>query len=155
MRSKTLAITVSSFLAVFLTIAIDQIGCVLRSCVQDASSNRAEVFMVPMLVAYLVLSWLAVFPAIIALGKRMPKPVASLAVSLLSGLLVTFLLHRPTIDGPFIHTVTALLPWLVVPWLTAGWVATVMWPNTSCEGDMPKAAPPHLNLEHIRRDGSE
>jgi hypothetical protein len=128
-KNHYLAIVASSTSALIALIVIDQMGCVLRGgCVEDDASIRASVLLVPMAVAYVAGSWIFIYPAALWLARRMHTFLASVLVSVGFGLLGCLAMHRPDVDGSFLHTLSMLLPWLALPWLLGCLIALAFWP---------------------------
>jgi len=104
----------------------------LKECLRDDAAIWAEAIVgLPFLVAYVVASWLLVFPAMLALRRRCGRVLAPAVVGLLfaAGLAAPF--HRPEIDGTFINTTMHLVLWLAGAWFAGGVVAATLWPNDS------------------------
>ncbi len=131
LKNHNLAIVASSTTALTALFVIEHLLCVLRGgCVEDDASIRASGLLVPMTVAYLVGSWMLVYPSALWLAQRMHRVLASVISSVSFGLLSCLAMHRPGLDGSFAQTLSVLLPWLTLPWFLGCLVALVLWPRS-------------------------
>lgn len=106
----------------------------LKECLRDDAAIWAEAMLgLPLLVAWLVASWLLVFPAMLALRRRCGRVLAPAVVGLLFAVGLAALFHRPDIDGTFVNTAMHLVPWLAGAWFAGGVVAATLWPNLPIE----------------------
>jgi hypothetical protein len=131
LKNHNLAIVASSTIALTALFVIDQLLCVLRGgCVEDDASIRASALLVPMAVAYLVGSWIIVYPSALWLAQRMHGVLASVVASVSFGLFGCLAMHRQGVDGSFAHTLSMLLLLLTLPWFLGCLVALVLWPKS-------------------------
>jgi len=83
------------------------------------------------IVGFVLLSWLTVFPATLLASRAMPRFLAPVAITLLATVLIALF------DTPAIHRSGLLISFvniakqLSLPWLTGGVVAIWLWPNNS------------------------
>jgi len=128
-KSKLIAIAVSSAVTLALLWGIDAVVCFFANCINDVASNRAVAILgIPMLFLYIILSWLFVFPAMLVLRKKLGRYAASAVIALLFSLGMAILFHMPLVDGEFINTAAVLVPWFAVPWFFGGVLALSIWP---------------------------
>jgi hypothetical protein len=138
MRSIPLAITLSSVTAVGLLVGMSEAACLVQRCVQDDASVRALAMLgMPLLFAYLLLSWLVVFPAMLLLRKRLGRVVSAASVACLCALGIAVFFHIPSVDGAFVNTAQHIIPWFGTPWMLGGILALTLWPHRSG----PRAVP--------------
>jgi hypothetical protein len=130
MKSRLLAMLASSAVSCAVLLGLSALACLFKRCVEDDAAARAgAVLDVPLLAAYVVLSWLLVYPAMLWLRRRWGRRVgAALAVSVVCALLLAALLHMPAVDGAFWRTAVYLVPWFATPWFVAGLCAIALWP---------------------------
>lgn len=130
MRSKILAIFLSSSISVILLNVIDYAGCLIRTCESDDASIRAaELLGFMPLIAYIVFSWIFVFPSMLLVRRWLGNFGAPLAISLIFSLAIAFLFYNPAVDSSFMQTAQLLLPWLALPWFIGGLLALALWPK--------------------------
>ena len=132
MLRKLIVILCSSLVAIFLAALIDQVGCDIRGgCVEDDASVRASALQLPMAVLYALLSWVSVYPSVIYLSRYVARPIAALLAAAAFSVGVSLLLHKSAVDESFLHTLSALGPWLGLPWFVSGLVVAFLWPHSS------------------------
>jgi len=135
MKSRLLSVVSSSLLSFAALMGIAEAECILRKCLHDDAGIRAMAMMaIPMLVAYLSLSWLVVYPAVLWLSRWLGGLLASLLVSLGFAVVMTWLFHLPSVDGRFLHTAMYLVPWFGLPWFVGGLCAKALWPVAGVSG---------------------
>lgn len=139
MKSRPLSVLISSAVSCIVLLGMSEGLCLLKECVRDDASIRATAILgVPLLIAYVMLSWLLVFPVMLWLKRRWGSFLAALLVSLAFGVAMALTFHMPSIDGSFLHTALHVAPWFAVPWLVAGLAAIALWPNP-LQGLPPKS----------------
>ena len=130
MRSKILAVVLSSAVAVGLIIGLSEGACLFRECIRDDAAIIATALLgIPLLVIYAALSWLVVFPSMLFLCRNVRKVVASGLAALSFSIAFALFFHRPGVDGSFYNTALHLVPWLTLPWFVGGIVAMALWPE--------------------------
>jgi hypothetical protein len=129
MKSRLLSVVASSLVSCVVLLGMSEAACLVRECIRDDASIRASVMLdIPLLVAYVVLSWLVVYPVILWLGRRWGSVKVSLGVSVVFALVSAALFHSPSVDGEFWHTAAHLVPWFGAAWFIAGLCAVRLWP---------------------------
>lgn len=142
MRSKILAVVLSTIVSILLLHAIDYVGCLLRTCEADDASIRAsEMLGLIPLIAYVACSWFFVFPSMLVIRKWLGSLGAAMAISLIFSLAITWLLYSPAVDHSFLTTAQLLLPWFTLPWFFGGLVALALWPKFALKRSALQSAP--------------
>jgi hypothetical protein len=127
--SEPTAILLASATCVAVLLGVSETNCLVRGCVDDDASIRAIGLLgMPLLFAYLLMSWMFVFPFMLGLRERLGRRWPPAIVATVCALLSAALLHRPDVDGSFLNTALALVPWLGGSWFAGGVVALTFWP---------------------------
>jgi len=130
MKSRWFSVLASSLLSCTALVVISEGACLFKECLRDDASLRADsMFGIPILVAYVLVSWLFVYPAILWLSRWWGGARASLLVSTGFAVAMAGLFHRPSVDGSFLHTALYLVPWFGTSWFIAGLCAAALWPD--------------------------
>ncbi len=131
MKARLLAALLVSALALVALIGVDGAACMAHQCATDDAGARALVVFNPyLMLAFLVLSWLTVFPLMLLLRRtRMPVAAILAVVALPPALLFAYMLYDPTVDTSFLQTALVVTPPLVISWLIAGWILLARWPR--------------------------
>lgn len=141
MKSKVVAIFASATLSVAALFAFNFMDCAVRVCVEDNASVRAmALFGAPLLIAYVLFSWVLVFPSMLALRKRTGAVGAALIVSVSWALALAWLLGRSSFDDTtFTYTFGYWLLALIPPWVVGGLLALSLWPTKGRTSRTPDA----------------
>jgi hypothetical protein len=131
MKSRLAAVIASSAAASLCLFVTSELACAAGGCARDDAAFRAEGFAVFMLLAYCIVSWVAVYPVMLVLRKRIAAAAACALVALVYAVSLSAVFHSPQVDGSFINTAKHLVPWLATAWFIGGLIATIMWPNQS------------------------
>ena len=132
MIRRAAIIATSSAVALLASWAVDFVQCVITGCVEDDAARRASALLGPtMEVAYVVFLWISVFPAALLLRRWFPNFVAAASSAVGLGVVVAWIAHTPSVDGPFLRTLMYLMPWLVIPWTLGAFILVTLWPDTS------------------------
>src|SRR4030095_3793897 len=124
MIRRASAMVLSSGAAVLVAWMLDLARCVVAGCAQDDPGVVASELVGPIiLIGYVVLSWLTVYPTALALQRYVSSASASARSAVGSALVVAGLLHRPGTDGSILRTLAMLGPWLGISWFVGAFVA--------------------------------
>jgi hypothetical protein len=113
-RSLVAAMTSVAQLLTFYV--CDYIYCSVTKCVIDDGSKRALAIFEPwILVAYLLASWVFVYPLLLWLGERLKYTLAVPIGAALVSLMICFVLHDKAVDKNVFSTISNLFPVLFLP----------------------------------------
>lgn len=131
MKPRLLAALLASALALVTLIGVDGAACMAHQCASDDAGTRALVVFNPaLMLAFLVLSWLTVFPVMLLLRRtRLPAVAIVAIVALPPALVFAYMLYDPAVDASFLQTALIVTPPLVIAWLIAGWILLARWPR--------------------------
>jgi hypothetical protein len=125
---RCVALMVVAGIATFGAWLIDALLCLVRGCAEDDASRRANAIIgAPAFVAYVVVTWGAVFLPAIALRQRLSKTVAAAtpATAVAAGL--SYLFFDPGYDD--LEGAMGLALWFATPWFIANLTGLAIWPN--------------------------
>ncbi len=135
MKSRWLSVLASSLMSCTSLFVISEGSCLFNECLRDDASIRAAAILgTPLLAAYVLLSWLLVYPTNLWLRLRLGGLRASLLVSAGFAVAIAGLFHSPSVDGPFVHTAMYFVTWFGSSWFLAGLCAAALWPNSGSTG---------------------
>lgn len=124
---RCVALMVVAGIATFGTWLIGALLCLVRKCVEDEASRRADALIGDLVVAaYVILTWIAVFLPAVGLRRKFSTLAAAATPAAVVAVGLAYLLFDSEYDD--LASAAGFFLWLTAPWVIANLAGLAIWP---------------------------